>query len=268
MRSVGLTAFLLLLPAACGTPRERDCRVLLPRVEEAEAATSFVANARPDLTHLFFMQSTRSFAAARWLEGATLATDVKREVPPLVAALARHGEATKSMDGSLRALGFHAADGGPAPGPALSRALTLESRESSPFMDEVMTLNERCGIFLATPIAEHPECKQLAQVFARFLAPADEFIKSSAHVADCLADLAAVHSPAPNVERAIRALEALLRDAAAVAVAAIVDGPAVRLIAELRVLAHASGEQRAAQAEIAQHAAAIRATCTGSASAR
>jgi hypothetical protein len=261
-------AALVVASAGCGTPRERDCRVLRPRLDEAEAATGFVGNARPSVTNLFAMQAARSAAAARWLEGATLETELARDVPPLVAALGRHAELAKRVDGSLRVLGFHVVDGGAAPGPALARALAIDGGERSPLVDDLVTLDQRCGIFLAAPAAEHAECKQLAAVFAHFFAPADDLILASAHTADCLNELAAVHAAAPDVERAIRSLEAVLRDAAHLAGAALADGPAVRIVAELRALAKAGGEQRGAQAEVAQKAAALRTACVGGAAPR
>jgi hypothetical protein len=239
--------------------------VLLPRLDEAEAATGFVGNARPSVMNLFAMQGARSASAARWLESAMLATDLARDVPPLVEALGRHAELARKVDGSLRVLGFHVVDGGAAPGPALARALAIDGRERSPLVDDLVTLDQRCGIFLGAPAAEHPECKQLAAVFAHFFAPADDVVLASAHTTDCLSELAAVHAASPDVERALRSLEAVLRDATQLAVAALVDGPAVRIVAELRALAKAGGEQRAAQADVAQKAATLRAACTGGA---
>ena len=94
---------------ACGTVHERDCRVLLPRLEEADEATALTGNARGDATRVYAMQAARSAAAARWLENATIASeDIKRGIAPLVEALGRHGDAANRGDGALRALGFDA----------------------------------------------------------------------------------------------------------------------------------------------------------------
>jgi hypothetical protein len=50
---------------ACGTPRERDRRVVLPRLDEAEAATDLARSARPSVLDAFAMAAYRSAAAAR-----------------------------------------------------------------------------------------------------------------------------------------------------------------------------------------------------------
>lgn len=262
--------------AACGTVRERDCRVLLPRLEEADESTALAGlvahearapggragNARGgDATRIFAVQAARSTAAARWLENAAVASeDLKHGVGPLVKALGAHGDAAKRADAALRALGFHATDGGSGPGPAFSRLFAPESRAQSPYLADAMTLNDRCGFFLAEPGAAHPECGALTAVLAHFLEPAPDAM-ASAHVADCLAALGAVHSPDSRVEKALRSAETIIREIGSALVAATRDGPASEIVAELRVLAKAAIEEQAAARDVLHSSAELRGIC-------
>ena len=66
MRLAALFLLLIALPG-CGSARERECRVLLPRLDEAEVATSIVLNARPDVTRAYALLASRSGAARAWL---------------------------------------------------------------------------------------------------------------------------------------------------------------------------------------------------------
>jgi HAMP domain-containing protein len=282
-----LTALLLLSLFACwgcGSPRERECRVLMPRLDEAEVATSIVSNTRPDVTHTYALLASRSAAAARWLESASIETEeLRRDRAALLEALERHAAAAKRGDAALHRLGFHMADGGARPGPVLAKLYAPGSAEKPPFVGEALTLENRCGFMLvdAKGAADRSgrvddttrapegrsECSALSAVVARFLAPA-EGIPASAHVRSCMADVEAIHSTDTRVEEALRRLESLVRDVAALVIATTVDGPAVDLVAQLATLIKAVGEQQAAHKEVAATAAAMRATCVGPTGAR
>lgn len=260
-RTALASALCLLSITACGTPRDRDCRVLLPRLEEAYRTTDVAANSQPDLTRVYAMQAARSAAAARWLGSASLETDdIRRGVPPLTAALTHQADAAKRADAAIGALGFHAADGGLGALPALSKLFAAESREQSPYLADAITLNDRCGFFLAETKADFPECAELARVLARFLEP-QEGVAASAHVADRLAELAAVHSADRRVESALRSLHPIFRDIANGLLATTEDGLATDLVAQLRALLAASTEQRHAAWEVVEAVTAVRVAC-------
>ena len=258
MRVCSLALGLTLL-AGCGTPRERDCRVILPRVDEAEASTGIAGNVGRDTSRVLGNQAARSEAAVRWLEGATIATEeVRGGVPLLAEALRRHAAAARRGDAALRAVGFR----GVPKATDLSLLTGTASREPPRGVAELATLNQRCGFLLTDPAADHPECTALVNVIAHFLAPG-EGISTSAHVADSLTELAAVHSPDAHVEAALRSLEPTVRAAGAILVAVIGETPAAAMIVQLRALTSAMSDARGAAKDVATSAATLRATCQG-----
>ena len=260
-RGAVLVSMLAVTVAACGTPRERDCRVLGPRLEEADESTSIAGNARGDVTRVYALQAARSGAAARWLAGTSLATgELARDVAPLVGALERHAEAARRADASLRALGLHRPNADAGATPHLSALFAPETKAEAPILTEAMALNDRCGFILAAPMADQPECSALTALLAHFLEPAPG-VSSSAHVADRLAELGEIHSAAPAVERALRAAEGLIRELASALVAMTADKPATETLAQLRLLAAAVNDAQAAAKEVARSSAAVRDRC-------
>jgi hypothetical protein len=233
-----------------------------PRLDEADASTGFAGNVGRDPTQLFANQAARSEAAARWLESATLVSETTTDelrVRELVASLARYAEASRRADAGLRSLGIHVAlPDSLKTKPALARLVAPESREN-PLVADALELNQRCGFLLADPAADHPECRALVNLVAHVLGPAEVSMKS--HIADSLAELAAIHSPDARAEKALRAVEALARDAAALLLEEVPDGPAATLVTRMRGTARALGDARGAADDVKRSAESVRSMC-------
>jgi hypothetical protein len=260
--AVVLVLVLVLAPAVlagCEPRRQYECRLILSRLDEAEAATSFVQNAAPTVLNVFAMQASRSEAASRWVTSATIARDdLQPQIKALGDDLLRHARASRRADDARIGLGLRIPDGGLG----LDAGLwPLESRETSPLLDDAQALNARCGFFLADPGADYAECKALSALLARFLAP-DEAAIASAHIDDCLLELSNIHSTDARVEKAIRTSESFIRPIASGAGRTITVS-AARMVEELKTLVSALGEQRSAADAVKRDAAKIRETCQG-----
>ncbi len=260
LATVGFAAALLAC-AACGTSRERECRVLIPELAEAAGATGLTGNAGSDLAGVFAQQAARSSSASRWL-GATIfqTADLASAVAPLREALDRHAEAATRADRSLRALGIHKRDADAGPLPFLARLYPAQSQADSPLFGDAMALNERCGFLLATPNESQPECGALVAILGRFLAPAPD-VKAKAHVEDRLAELAGVHSKDPRTEQALRAFESLARDASDALLSVTRVATATEWIAELANFTAAVKDQRSAGDSVLSSASDARKLC-------
>ena len=261
MRRVACLLFAASSLLACGTPRERECRVLIPELAEAAAATGLTGNAGSDLAGVFAQQAARSSSASRWLGATVIASaDLASAIAPLREALDRHAEAATRADRSLRALGIHPRDADAGPLPFLASLYPASSQADSPLLGDAMALNERCGFLLATPNGSQPECGALVGILGRFLAPEPD-VKASTHVADRLAEIAAVHSTDPRTEQALRALESLARDASGALLSVTRDAAATDWIAELGNLTTAVRDQQSAASSVLANASGTRKLC-------
>lgn len=260
MRSAAVLLVIASTLVACGTPRERECRVLIPELAEAAAATGITGNAGSDLAGVYAQQAARSSSAARWL-GATVieSPDLASAIVTLRGALDRHAEAATRADRSLGALGIHTRGADAGPLPFVARLYRVQS-EAESVVGDALVLNDRCGFLLATPNANQPECGALLDILGHLLAPEPD-VKASAHVGDRLVELAGVHSGDPRTEQALRALESLARDAGDALLAVTRDAAATAWIAELKNLIAAARDQQSAASSVLASASDTRKLC-------
>ena len=234
---------------------------MLPRFDEAQAATGIAGNVGRDARTIFANQAARDAAAKRWLESATLETEeLRRELPSLTSALQRHADAARGEDAALRAIGIHTVASSETPVNKPSYMRIFDDHTRAKYIDEATLVNKRCGFLFTDPAGDFPECRALVNTLAHALAPA-EGVAMSTHVTSTLTELAAIHSEDAGVEAALRSFELVLHELATAFLVAVAEGPADTKIANLRALSRSFADARTAAEDVASAATKLRAMC-------
>jgi hypothetical protein len=238
-----------LLPA-CGTPRQRDCRELMPLVAEVDAV--LVPPALPDAaTSPFVLDAVADrYAGLSAKVGAWTARDasLKPSVHALADALDHAAEASKGVHDSIGAL-----------------HLDIDFRQWAPEhrpppFDAVAPLFERCFVPFQLSTKPAPECAPLSSALDSCRSPPAD-TSAAAALDACTARVARIHSADAPTEAALGALVAVLTWLHPLA--EHIRVPAPDAVNQLTTAVHAAADLRAAEDEVRTDAQSLRDRCAG-----
>lgn len=247
MHSRCITGLLLfVLSLACTSPREKDCKAVLPGVESAKQARGFLI--APDAgTGQRFAEPHRRAAAE--LRAIALADPLmKSPVTALADATDRLAKVMAAIEELTNSLKLRP-EGPSMLGPILDGA--------GPPVERLAT---RCGLFAPSEAQRAlPDCQGLGRALESCLTPQTDETTAEELVMTCAKSVEGVRSDDPAAGESIRQIASTIRDLEPVARS--IGIPAKELVQLIIKLTKRASEQSAARHEAEQAEAQLRALC-------
>ena len=233
--------------ASCSSPREKDCKVVLPLIEESRRARAGGPMDAGIALPKFAERPRRTTSALRSL--SLRDPGMKPAVNELADANERFAATMAALDQFVVALRIK---------PGAPTAFTPNYLDT--LEPHTKRIAERCGfIFRTEQQRALPDCIALEQAFEQCVTPATDDINAEEQLLTCATAVDRVHSDDRATKESIRQLAAKLRDLEPIA--RNIGAPAKEVIHSFKQLGGVFGKQSAALTEMQRAEEAILELC-------